>query len=280
MSEMTATNHLTKFGPHNPAKSILQQFRELYEYRGILFNITATTIRAQYRGSFLGATWTVLGPFFLLAIHVAVFGHLIGRGVPNYALYLISGMVPFLSFNQSCMGGCRSFTNGEVYLRRVYLPKLLLPTSTLLVNMFSFTCTFASVMLLVPFLHSRLSIHWVILPAAIFLLFMFNYGAIMLMAVINVYFRDMEHFTAAGLRAMYFLTPVIYKSQPPLPEVVITINTYNPMTYYLIFFRSALYSNTWPEPRVWLITCCLSLGMFSLGLLVLRKFQDKIIYAL
>ncbi len=216
----------------------------------------------------------------MLAVYTAVFGHLIGRNVEHYALYLISGMVPFLAFQQCSVGGCRAFLNGEIYMRRVYLPKLLFPTVTLGVHFFGFLCTLTAVLALTPFLHARLSSHWLVLPGAIGLLFLFNYGIVMLLAVVNVYLPDLEHLMNAGLRALYFLTPIIYKSEPPLPEVVIQINTYNPMTHFLVLFRAPIYDNAWVTPQAWLIAALLALSSFVIGLTVLRLKQHQLIYAM
>jgi ABC-type polysaccharide/polyol phosphate export permease len=271
---------MREFGPHRPARNFLEQFRELWSYREVIFNIAATQIHAQYRGSFLGLFWTVLGPLAMLAVYTAVFGHLIGRNIEHYALYLISGMVPFLAFQQSSVGGCRSFIVGEVYLRRVYLPKLLFPTVTLSVQFFGFLCTLAAVLALTPFLDARLSVHWLALLPAIGLLFVFNYGVIMLLAVVNVYLPDLEHVINAGLRALYFLTPVIYKSGPPLPQEVILINTYNPLTHLLVLFRAPLYHNVWATPTEWLTAALIALAAFVIGAMVLRLNQHKLIYAM
>ncbi len=275
-----ANARVRPFGPHRPARGVLEQFRELWSYREVVLNIAFTQIHAQYRGSFLGLLWTVLGPLAMLAVYTAVFGYLIGRNVEHYALYLISGMVPFLAFQQCSVGGCRSFLNGEIYLRRVYLPKLLFPTVTLGVQFFGFLCTLTAVLALTPFLHARLSSHWVVLPAAIGLLFLFNYGMVMLLAVLTVYLPDLEHLIGAGLRALYFLTPIIYISAPPLPEVVMQINAYNPLTHFLVLFRAPLYHNTWVTGPEWLTAAVLSLTAFVLGLAVLRWKQHQLIYAM
>lgn len=279
MAEMAATQ-MRKFGPHRPARTVVEMFEELFSYGGVLRNIAGTQIHAQYRGSFLGILWTVLGPLTMLAVYTAVFGTLIGRNVEHFALYLISGMVPFIAFQQCCVGGCRTFINGEVYMRRVYLPKLLFPTVTVAVQFVGFLCTCTAVLLLAPFLHAKLSIHWVTLPLSIALLFLFCYGMVMIFAVVNVYFPDMEHIIAAALRALYFLTPIIYKPEPPLPEAVIAINMANPMTYFLFLFRAPLYENAWPEARVWMTVVILALASFVIGLSMLRAFQNKLIYAM
>ncbi len=268
------------FGPHRPARNVIEMFRELWSYREVIFNIASTHIHSQYRGSFLGVLWTVLGPLAMLAVYTAVFGHFIGRNVEHYALYLISGMVPFLAFHQSAVAGCRCFIQGELYLRRVYLPKLLFPTVTLSVQLFGFLCTLTAVLALTPFLDARLSVHWLSLVPAIVLLFIFNYGVVMFLSVVTVFLPDLEHLVAAAIRALYFLTPIIYKAEPPLPEVVLQINRSNPMTHLLALFRAPLYHNVWPTADQWLLAAAIALVSFVAGLGLLWSKQNKLIYAM
>ncbi|MCK4872981.1 MAG: ABC transporter permease [Phycisphaerales bacterium] len=288
MTELAAAPQ-RRFGPHQGAITVVQEFQEVWSYRGVLWNIAWTQIHAGYRGSFLGILWTVLIPLSMMGIYAFVFGSILGRDIPNFALFIITGMVSFGVFQSSCTTGCRSLTTAEIYLRRVYLPKLIFPSATLIVQAVNFACTLAAVLLLMPLLGARPSIHWIVLPVGIVLLLLFCYGVIMLVATINVYIRDLEHATTALLRMWYFLTPIIYSSEHVGGKVEI-VNNLNPLTYYLDLFRSPMYYNIartdnwphsgWPDGQTWLITITCSVVVFLVGLIVFRLFENKVIYAM
>lgn len=268
------------FLPHQGPTPAWRSFREVWVLREVVWNIASSQIVAHYHGSFLGVIWSVLNPLMMLAVYAVIFGHFIGRSIDHYALYLITGMVPFIFFMGSCTVGCRSFVQGEVYLRRVYLPKLLFPTVTTIVLLVTFLCTFIAIMFLLPLLEARLSVHWISLPVSIGVLAVFCYGVVLTLATVNVFVRDLEHVLTAIMRALYFLTPIIYKTTPDLPRPVIIINTYNPMTYFLNLFRAPMYDNTWPAGFDVGLCAGMAVVMLFIGIAILRRFEGRIIYAL
>jgi ABC-2 type transport system permease protein len=167
-------------------------------------------------------------------------------------------------------------------IKKVYFPRMHLPLSVATSTGF----TWGNEMLLlalVLLLCGSFVLPW--LPLVLFvmvLLGLFAVGLAMVLAIANVHFRDMQHFTAIILQMWMYLTPIIYpvslveRGAEKVGDWVLVLYRLNPMERFVAVFRNLLYDNRWPEVGDMLACVAWALGMFAVGFLVFSKNEKRL----
>lgn len=79
-------------------------FRQIYQYRELLLTNVKKDIRGKYKGSVLGVIWSFLNPLLQVFVYYLVFPYLLGNVIPNYLIYLITGLIPWTFFLSTVTG--------------------------------------------------------------------------------------------------------------------------------------------------------------------------------
>jgi ABC-type polysaccharide/polyol phosphate export permease len=144
----------------------------------------------------------------------------------------------------------------------------------------NFVLSFLALVLLGIFAN-LIEFNWLIpfafIPIFFLLLFLIGIGTIL--SILTVYFRDLMHIIPAGVQALFFLTPIIY-TRDMIPAKYQFLVTLNPFYYFLEAFRSLLISGQWPTPIFFLIILITTLVSLILGLFVIVKYNNKIVFKL
>src|SRR5437868_4868576 len=115
--------------------------RQLFRFRGLLGTLTARELKARYRGSVLGFLWSLANPLLLLAVYSFVFGvlfkpaHSEGIGDGPYALFIVSGLFPWIWLSTSTLEGSMSLIANSGLIRKAVFPAELLPLVVVLSNL-------------------------------------------------------------------------------------------------------------------------------------------------
>ena len=113
--------------------------RQLIRYRGLLATLVGRELKARYRGSALGFVWSLLNPLLLLGVYSFVFGYVFVQGraelVDPYALFLITGLFPWVWVNTSLIEGTISLSANAGLIRKAVFPVELLPMVPVLANL-------------------------------------------------------------------------------------------------------------------------------------------------
>src|SRR5882762_11904662 len=106
-------------------------FRELWDYRELLYFLTLRDIKVRYKQTALGAAWAVIQPFFMMLVFSLFFGRLAGissDGIP-YPVFVYAGLLPWQLFSQSLVESSNSLVTNERLISKVYFPRVCLPLS-------------------------------------------------------------------------------------------------------------------------------------------------------
>lgn len=257
--------------------AIRQDIAALRKYRYVLRNLVATDLQVRYQRSALGFLWSLLNPLLMLGVLAFFLSHVV-RGVDNYALYLFSGLVPWMFFQQAVMDGCRALIAHEALIKKVSVHKLVFPLSTILVSAVNMAFTMVALFLLLKFVGAKLTLPMVVLPGSIVLLVVFSMGVALISMTLVTYFRDFEHITNVGLQALYFATPILYP--PHLLGNYEWVLQYNPLTHLLELFQAPIYRGEWPTAHSWLLSLAMSIIVVLTGYIVFKKREHDYIYRL
>jgi lipopolysaccharide transport system permease protein len=245
----------------------MSYLKEMLGARELLFNLTRREVSGKYRRTSLGQLWSLANPIAAIIIYTFIFSLIfqinapIGSqsGLNNYALFLVSGLLPWLFFQRVTAQGIESLVNNAGLIQKVYFPRLVLPLSV--VGGVLFTWAFEMAVLIVALLIVGA---WGLLPflplvlLAMGLLAFFAAGLATFLAVINVYFRDTSHLVTVVLQFWFYLTPILYpislvESQSArygglggTQITLLDLYRLNPIEPFISIFRSLLYDNALP----------------------------------
>ncbi|CAG2158769.1 ABC transporter permease [Cupriavidus numazuensis] len=253
--------------------------KEIYDYRQIVSQLVMQQLLTRYRRTIFGYLWTVLNPLLMMGITALVFSHVFRFGLRDYTIFLLAGTVPWTLFSSTLIQAGASIVGNEGLLKKIYIPKIIFPVSTstgiLLDSLFSLCALFVIAL----FVGAKISIALVFLPIAFALLYVFSLGLSLTLAVVMVYFRDMQHLIGVMLQAWFFVTPIMYQLDaisPRLREIIVL----NPMLYFIDLFRAPIYQSVFPSLHTIGIATVLAAVSLVVGLKIFRLYENKLIFRL
>src|SRR5271165_3142287 len=117
---------------------MIQNFRELWQYRALLWNLTQRELKARYRGSALGFFWTFLNPLLLMAVYGLVFGVIQRNKIQHYTYFIFVGLLPWLWFSSSVGSGASAISDRRDLLTKVRFPAQVLPATVVTTNLVNY----------------------------------------------------------------------------------------------------------------------------------------------
>src|SRR5436190_6020102 len=191
----------------------MSTYLDVLRYRELLGNLFRRDLQAKYRGSALGVLWTVANPVMLMGVYLLVFGVVwkspFAEG-GHYPLFLLTGLALWTFFAAAVQSSTRSMLDNANLIRKTRFPRQLVPLSVVFAHLVSFG---AMIVLLLVINFAALprvrATEWLALPLALlFVGVVCGFG--LLVASLNVLFRDVEFIVAALLVPWFFLTPILY----------------------------------------------------------------------
>ncbi|MEO0460865.1 MAG: ABC transporter permease [Myxococcota bacterium] len=258
-------------------RRVLYALRELLNYRELVAYQVSQDLKVRYRGTVLGFLWSLANPLLMTLVLWAVFSRIGRMNERNYALFLLSGLMVWSFFSQSLTQGIVSIIRNRALIQKIYVPKLVFPVTVVasnVVNLGFFILAYIIIAMV-----SDGSIPWTAVAAVpvLFVSFFVVVGVSLIGSTLNVFFRDMEHLIAVGLRALFYLTPLIYRPEMlgPTGKQLLQLN---PMYYPVVSLRAVLYDGHLPGTELWvgmLVSAAISLVV---GLTLFVSLEDKFVY--
>jgi ABC-type polysaccharide/polyol phosphate export permease len=261
-----------------------------WRYKYLLSNLVRRDLKVRYRNSVLGILWSLLNPLLMMLVFSLVFAKLIPReDIRQYAVFFLVGLLPWQFFTGSLISGTTSITGNSQLIKKVYFPRLLLPTSATISNLVNYLIAFVLLLVLLYISGLGLTIHSLWLLPILITQIVFILGLVYLFSSLNVFYRDVIMILNVVILALFFLTPIIY----PLdwlgetrtimglafnPAVV--MRWINPMASIIDGYRTVLWGtmgSNGPAPMdpVYLLrTFATSVLIFIFGLVVFSRTQN------
>jgi ABC-2 type transport system permease protein len=227
-----------------------QRLRELFAYRETLLDLVRKELKVKYAASLLGAVWSLLNPVVFLAVFSFV-GKILHVLVPDYPVFLLSGLLAWNFFSASLQAGSRSVIDNANLVKKVAFPREILPLASVGVALFDLILQ--SVVLWIFIVVSGrgfdLDELWLYVPGLLTLLVFTTAGTLWL-AALNVRYRDVGHLLGLGLLVWFWLTPIVYQGalvqQQLETETIAGVGAWdlyvlNPLTTIVLVVQRALY---------------------------------------
>lgn len=231
--------------------------------RILLSEMVRTDFKLRYQNSVLGYVWSLLKPLMLFAILYVVFTQFlrIGRGVPNYPISLLLGIVLWNFFIEATSSSLRSVVGKGGLIRKINIPRYLIPVASI-ASAFINTALNLVVVFIFILIAKDTPISWqtfVVFPLLIIEFTIFTMAVSFYLAALFVKFRDIEHIWDVAKQALFYVIPIIYPLSYIPIETVKKILILNPVAQIIQDARSVLtYGGTeqiddFYSPIVWLV---------------------------
>jgi lipopolysaccharide transport system permease protein len=249
-------------------------FREIWNYRELLYFLTKRDIKVRYKQTVLGGLWAIIQPAFTMLVFTLFFGRLAkmpSDGLP-YPIFVYAGLLPWTYFANALSASGNSLVGSSNLITKVYFPRIVVPASAALAGLLDF--------FIALFVLAALMIWYQVLPGPGILLFPFLVGLTFLCAVgvglwlsaLNVQYRDIRYAIPFLIQVWMFLSPVIY------PVSLVQGNyqwlmALNPMGGVIHAYRAALLGH---QPIDWGLlglSTLIILALFLVGLYYFRRME-------
>ncbi len=219
----------------------------------LLLIFTRAEMRNRYQGTLLGNAWDYVRPLTMFFVYYVVIGVLLGvtKSVPNFGIYIFSGVVVVQVFASAVQGGTKSLSRNAGLIRRVNVPRQVIPLASVLA---AFLRSRPSVIILVvaAVIAGWHPNHLSALPyliGGLTMLALFVSGVTMITSVVNMYVRDTQYAIESMILLVRWASPVVYPwSLVPqrfgLHSLITTIYFSNPVTVALSAVRTAVWEPT------------------------------------
>jgi ABC-type polysaccharide/polyol phosphate export permease len=239
---------------------------------GLSLSIAKAQFKLRNEGTYLGMLWYLLNPFLTFILMYAIFFDRLGKGIPNYPLYLLVGIIMFNYFQAVTRESTKVIREKAGIIKSINFPKESLIGSIVLKTLFShiFELVVLSLFLLFFGISIRTMLYY---PLILSLLCIFTWGSSLILSAITVYFVDMDNIWAFASTLIWFATPVFYAIEGQ--SRLLFFNLFNPMYYLITMARDIIIYNRVPHILLIQGAVIYTLLSFIIGLFIFRKLSKK-----
>lgn len=251
-------------------------WRELNEYRDLLYFLVLRDIKALYKQTVLGFTWAIIRPVFSMVIFSVIFGGLAkvpSDGIP-YPIFSYAALIPWTYFSTAMTFSSQSLISNTSIFTKVYFPRIIIPLVPIFSKLVDFGIAFAILFVLMVWyaIVPTINILWV--PLLIILMILISAGIGMWLSALAIQYRDIPHGIQFLSQLLLYAAPVVWPVSlisEKYGELGKLIYGLYPMAGVIEGFRSALLGHNpmpWDLIGMGTITCVI---LFFTGALYFKR---------
>ena len=255
------------------------QPKGIWGYRYLIWNFAKRDLKARFNGTAAGWAWSLVVPVAQVATYSLVFGLIFGAPAPDFgngreaifAVWFVCGLVPWTFFTNALLGSMGQLLAAGSLLQKIYIPSYVPVLGTIGGVLVQTLIEFAIVLAILLF-YLNLGWSWLLLPIWLAIFLIFTASLSYIIAVLNVFFRDLSQIVGVVVQLLFYATPIIYPPSkledvsPRLAELLLL----NPLADFVIGFRDILYQLQPPPADAWIAVAIWTAVTLLLAVLVGR----------
>ncbi|MDY7020182.1 MAG: ABC transporter permease [Cyanobacteriota bacterium] len=252
-----------------------QYWNDLWRYRELFYFLAWRDILVRYKQTIIGMAWALIRPFMTMIVFTVVFGNIAklpSDGVP-YPILVFAAMLPWQFFSNSLSNCSNSLVGNANLISKVYFPRLIVPTSAVVVSFVDFMVSGMILLGLMAWYNFIPNWRIVTLPLFIAIAIIASIGGGLWLASLNVKYRDFRYIVPFIVQFGLYISPVGFSSSI-VPEEWRFIYSLNPMVGVIDGFRWAILGN---DTQIYWPGFTLSVGLvfllFCSGIWYFRKVE-------
>jgi ABC-2 type transport system permease protein len=265
---------------------------ELKSSRDLMVNLTLRELRGKYKRSMLGWTWSLLNPLASMVIFTVVFSLFLKvnpppgnpSGLRGFAYFLMCGLLPWNYLSNGINGSMGALIGNSNLIKKVYFPREILVAA----NVASWVVAFAIEMLVLAaalLIAGNMVIPWLApLLVIIAIQTVFVLGIGLMLSVLNVYFRDVQHLINIVLQLWFYATPIVYPitvvpEKATVAGIQVPVRSLyglNPMVRFVDAYRDVFYNLRMPTATDMVFITLASAVVLLLGIFTFSRLEPKL----
>jgi lipopolysaccharide transport system permease protein len=249
-------------------------FRELWDYRELLFFLIWRDVKIRYKQTAVGAAWVALQPALTAIIFTVVLGHYakLPSNVP-YLLLTLSAFIPWLLFSNALSASTKSIVENQALVTKVYVPRVLIPAAPVFAGLVDMGVGFVVLAAAMLWYGQVPSWHIVFLPFFVLFAVVASLAVTLGLSALNVKYRDVQYTVPFLVQAWFFATPVAY-SAAVFPLGIRPWIGINPMAGVVQGFRWCLFGNGVGQVgHIMLVSFGVTLFLLIMGIEYFRRVE-------
>ena len=220
-------------------------WKDLWRYRELFYFLAWRDILVRYKQTIIGIAWAWLRPFITMVVFTLIFGHLakLPSGGTPYPILVFAGLLPWQFFANAFSEAGNSLVANANIVAKVYFPRIIIPTSSVVVSLVDFLISATILGLLMVWYGYAPTWRLLFLPALVVMAFLAALGAGLWVAALNVKYRDFRYLIPFVVQLGLYISPVGFSSNV-VPERWRLLYSLNPIVAIIDGFRWAIIGNS------------------------------------
>jgi lipopolysaccharide transport system permease protein len=245
---------------------------KIRHYLEVVVVLAQKDFKVRYRNSVLGFLWSLFNPLAYMMILTLVFSFLLRVNIPNFAAWLLVGLLVWRFFSIGTAQGLFSIVGNPSLITKVYVPRYLIVLSNNVANLLGASLEFLALFPLLILLGVNLSAYVLLLPAVLLMEFLLVFGLSLCLSSLNLKYRDFYQLWEIGLQLGFFLSPIVYDVNL-IPERFRLVYSLNPVTALIESSRNIFLLSQFPSAFDLGVIASSLVILLLIGFLVFRHLE-------
>lgn len=242
------------------------------QYLRLIFQKSVSDLVAEARQGYMGVLWWVIEPVLYLSVFYFIFVVVFNRGGRDAVAFLLIGLVVWKWFGSSIPKCANSIPVNIGLIRQIYIPKIVLPTMSMVTTTIKFLIVLVLLILFLFILGYEVNVTWLALPLLIMLQFLLTLAIGCVLAAVVPFLPDLRLIIDNALMMLFFLSGVFFdfSSVSPMARSYLNIN---PMLGIIESYRSIMVSGVWPDWTLLAYILFASIVLLGAGWYLLQRYD-------
>ncbi len=250
------------------------QLGRFSHYVDIVIVLAKKDFKLRYRNSVLGFVWSLLNPLGYMLILTLVFSMLLHSNIPNFAPWILMALLVWRFFQVATNQSLSSVVNNPSLVTKIDMPRTLIVLSSNVANLIGSSLEFAVLLPLLFLLGVQPDLHILFLPAIILMEFLLIFSLSLLLASLNLKYRDFSQIWDIALQLGFFVSPIVY-DESLVPSRFQFLYSLNPVTRLIGATRTLFFDHQFPSGYDFLVILSFTAVLMAIGFVVFSHLQVK-----
>jgi ABC-type polysaccharide/polyol phosphate export permease len=236
-----------------PIGLVVEALSEVRSRRRLIGYLARADLKKKGVDTLFGNIWWVLDPLLQMAVYVVLVTLVFQRSTPAYPLFVFCAILPWKWFGTSMSDAITSVSGQDKLIKQIQFPKIILPLASLLSATVQFAFGIIPLLgMLILMFPDRIHLTLLFVPVIAVVQFVFTLGLGLVVAGLNVFFRDVGNLARHFLRLWFYLSPALYGADSVAKlgvhhPTIVRLMQFNPFYWLFTSYRNVIYEGTRPE---------------------------------
>ena len=266
-------------GERGPVRLVLEGFNDIRSRQRLVRYLVQADIHKRGADTLLGNIWWVLDPLLQMVVYVVFLSIIVSNRPEDYPLFVFAAILPWKWFSTVVSDAITSVSGQERLIKQIQFPKIVLPAAAMIAGIAQFLFGLIPLFaMLFIFYTDRVSLALLYIPVVAVVQFVFTLAFGLIVAALNVFFRDVGNLARHVLRLWFYLSPALWGADTILSlsekhPTIFALIRLNPFFTILESYRDAVYYGRTPDLIGLAVVLVGSLALLILGTIFFKRLE-------